>query len=257
MPLVSELYYYAFEGTTHETPPVVLLHGAGFTHLAWPPEVRRLPGQRLFALDLPGHGKSGGAGQQSVAAYADLVLAWCAAAGFQRAVFVGHDLGGAVALHLALHAPEQVVGLGLVSSGARLRVAPEILEHASSPTTFYKAVEALIGQSFASGADPRLVEQTLREMAATRPSVLSGDLQACEAFDVLEQIAAIRAPTLVVCGADDRLTPLRQAQYLAGAIPAARLAVIPQAGHLAPLEHPLLVAEALRSFLERLPYQAG
>jgi len=62
MPIASDLYYHVY----HEDNilPVVLIHGAGGNHLYWPSEIRRLPGFRVFALDLPAHGKSGGRAQQ-------------------------------------------------------------------------------------------------------------------------------------------------------------------------------------------------
>jgi pimeloyl-ACP methyl ester carboxylesterase len=74
MPVKSELYYHLYQGSGYETLPVVLIHGAGGTHLSWPPEVRRLAGVRVYAIDLPGHGKSPGRGQQSIAGYARSVL---------------------------------------------------------------------------------------------------------------------------------------------------------------------------------------
>ena len=58
MPIASGLHYFAHNETLTSRPPVILIHGAGGSHLTWPAEVRRLPGQRIFALDLPGHGDS-------------------------------------------------------------------------------------------------------------------------------------------------------------------------------------------------------
>ena len=77
MPIAADLYYHAYQ--EGEKLPVVLIHGAGGTHLFWPSEIRRLLGFRVFALDLPGHGKSSGRGLQSIAAYATSVLDWMAA----------------------------------------------------------------------------------------------------------------------------------------------------------------------------------
>src|SRR5512136_2375769 len=98
MPVASELYYAAFEGGKNLIPPVVLIHGTGGNHLSWPPEVRRLSGYRIYALDLGGHGKSEGRGHQSIGAYASQVIDWLTAMGLHRAVFVGHSMGAAVAL---------------------------------------------------------------------------------------------------------------------------------------------------------------
>ena len=60
----------------NQRPPVILIHGAGGTHLSWPPQIRRLSDEHIFAIDLPGHGKSGGAGRQSIDEYADDVIAF-------------------------------------------------------------------------------------------------------------------------------------------------------------------------------------
>src|SRR5512135_2219935 len=102
MPTADELYYHIYEGGIEgEKSPVILIHGAGGTHLYWPSEMRRLPRYRVYALDLPGHGKSGGRGQQSIPAYAQAVLAWLEQIGIHRAVFVGHSMGAAIALSIA------------------------------------------------------------------------------------------------------------------------------------------------------------
>jgi pimeloyl-ACP methyl ester carboxylesterase len=257
MPIAADLYYHLYERGEGDQKPVVLIHGAGGTHLHWPPEVRRLPGLRVYAIDLPGHGKSGGRGQQSVQAYTGHILDWLEEVGLYRAVMVGHSLGGAIAIDLALHHTEHVLALGLVGSGARLRVHPTILEGTASSTTFPVAVEKIVSWAFSEGADERLVELAAQRMAETRPTVLHGDFLACEAYDVLDSISTISAPTLVICGQEDELTPLRYSQYLADQIPRARLEVVPEAGHMVMLERPQAVATALGDFLAQIPYQPG
>jgi pimeloyl-ACP methyl ester carboxylesterase len=127
----------------------------------------------------------------------------------------------------------------------------------SSPTTFSKGMEALVNWSFSPTADVRMVKLAAKRMSETRPSVLYGDLLACDSFDVMEGAASIRLPTLVICGADDRMTPLRYSQFLAGVIPNARLEVVPQAGHMVMLEQPQAVAAALAAFLPGVPYYPG
>jgi len=258
MPVSSNLYYSLYDDGGEETPPLVLLHGAGGTHLYWPPEVRRLHGYRVYALDLPGHGKSGASeGQQTIGDFAKHVLLWLESVHLPRAVLVGHSMGSAVALALAIHHPEHVLGLGLISAGARLRVHPELLENAANPTNFYKVVEMMVSFSFSPKTPPRLVELACKRMAETRQSVLLGDLLACNSFDVMDRLASIRHLTLVICGADDQLTPLRYAQYLANSIPAAQLNVIPNAGHMVMLEQPRVVADALLSFLREVTFHPG
>lgn len=257
MPIAADLYYHAFEGGDLEQFPLVLIHGAGGNHLSWPAEIRRLPGQRVYAPDLPGHGRSGGHGQQTIQAYADSLLGWLDAMGLHRAIFIGHSMGGAIALTLALNNPERTAGLGLVASGARLPVNVGILNDLTSPTTFIKATQQILEWSFSPLADPRLVELAGQRMAETRPSVLHGDLLACTAFDVSERLGEIEVPALVVCGNDDRMTPLRFSQFLGGAIPGAVLEIIPRAGHMVMLEQPQAVAAALSMIPERFLARVG
>ena len=256
MPFAAGLYYHLFKGGELDSPPLVLIHGAGGMHLYWPHEVRRMAGRRVFTLDLPGHGRSNqSGGLQSIQDYADQVAVWLGAVGLPKAVFAGHSMGGAVVLALATRYPEHVLGLALVATSARLSVENDILENAKSPTTFYKALEALSQSSFSVTAPPRLVELAYKRMSEIRPSVLHGDLLASNGFDCTELLASIQKPTLVLCGADDRITPVRTSQFLASSIQGAQLVIVPQAGHMVMLEKPAAVAEALRSFLERIPYR--
>jgi pimeloyl-ACP methyl ester carboxylesterase len=252
LPFAAEIYYHIYQ--EQESLPVVLLHGAGGTHLYWPSEVRRLPGFRLYALDLPGHGKSTSRGRQSISEYAEQVVAWLEAAGLHSAVIVGHSMGSAIALTLALDHPGHVLGVGLVGSAARLRVAPALLEASASTDTFAAAVALTITRSFSPQAPPRLVELAARRMQETRPSVLYGDFLACNTFDVTGRLGEIGAPALVVCGEDDQMTPLRGARFLSDHIPNARLEALPDAGHMVMLERPGEVAAILSRFLSGIPY---
>jgi pimeloyl-ACP methyl ester carboxylesterase len=255
MPISNEIYYHIYEGSGEgQRPPVVLIHGAGCTHLYWPSELRRLPGYRVYAPDLPGHGKSGGRGQQSILAYADELLDWLTSLGLHSAVFVGHSMGSAIILSLALNHPEHVLGLVLIGGGARLRVAPVLLEGAAQPTTFQNVIETIVSWSFSPQAPAQLVELAKQNMAETRPSVLHSDLLACDAFDKSEHISEIRQPTLIICGEDDKMTPLRSSQFLSSSIANATLEIIPHAGHMVMLEQPQAVAEALARFLSSISF---
>jgi pimeloyl-ACP methyl ester carboxylesterase len=258
VPVAAELYYSLYQETEKNTLPVVLLHGAAGNHLSWAADIRRLKGYRVYALDLPGHAKSESlGGQQTIAGFASNVIEWLAAVGLARAVFVGHSLGGAIALELGLNHPEYVLGLGLVSTGVRLRVDPELLELASRSATFQKAIDKLVANSFSSQTPARLVELAAQRMADTRPSVFHGDLMACNEFDVKEQVTSLKRPSVVIVGTQDQMTPVRYAQFMADTIPGAQLRIIPEAGHMVILEQPGQVAAALREFLQTIVYSPG
>lgn len=258
MPVSGNLYFSQHCEKITENPPLVLIHGAGGTHLYWPPEIRRLSGYCVYAIDLPGHGRSEFCdGQQTIGDYARYLVQWLESIHLRRAVFIGHSMGSAIALDLAIHHPEYVVGLGLISAGARLRVHPDLLNYAADITTYLKATDLLVSCSFSANASPRLVELASKRMLETRQSVFLGDLQACDHFDVMDRLETVQPPTLVVCGSDDQMTPIRYAQFLSNTIPNARLSVIPGAGHMVMLEQPRLVTESLLSFLLELSFNPG
>lgn len=236
---------------------MVFIHGAGGTHLHWPPHVRRIYGKRIHAVDLPGHGRSNGIGGQSILEYAHEMVGFLDAVGLNSAIFIGHSMGGAIALTLALDFPKRVLGLGLVGSGARLRVAPQILESTSNATTFPLALELINNAEFGPSVNPRLKELAARQMASIRPSVLQGDFLACNEFDVMQRLGEIAVPTLILCGTEDQLTPLKYSEYLRDHIPSARLITIPGAGHMVMLEQPETVARILGEFADSIPYRPG
>src|SRR3990172_12606243 len=98
MPFKAGFYYSLHEGGKRDQKPVILIHGAGSSHLIWPAEIRRLAGHTVIALDLPGHGRSNGVGIQSVGDYTAAIIEFLAATKIFHSAFVGHSLGGAIAL---------------------------------------------------------------------------------------------------------------------------------------------------------------
>lgn len=238
-------------------PPLVLIHGVGGDHLSWPPEIRRLAGVRVFTLDLPGHGKSKGPGLQSVDDYAESVIGFMNAADLSRAVFVGHALGGAIALRLAIDHPQWVAGIGLIATGARLPVAAEILENAANSATISLAVQSLQELMITPLTEKLVRDQAYKQLSSIRPSLVHGDLYACDHFDVTSCLDIIHSPVLVICGTSDQLTPRRFSDNLAQKIPGAALQTIDGAGHLVMLEQPHRVAGLLSVFLKVIPYVPG
>lgn len=250
MPAANGLYYFTNQKDGSNTPPVVLIHGAGGTHLYWPPQIRRLPGYQMFALDLPGHGRSrSDRGCQSIGEYTQNILAWLEAIGLHRAIFVGHSMGSAITLNLALDTPEQVLGLVLIGGGVKLPVNAVLLEEASNSATYPRAVEMIVKWAFAPAVPDNLRTLARRTMMETRQSVFYGDLLACDSFNVIERVNQINCPTLVISGEQDKMTTVRSNQYLASQIPNARLELIPGAGHMVMIEQPNAVASLLRNFL--------
>jgi pimeloyl-ACP methyl ester carboxylesterase len=230
--------------------PVVFIHGAGGSHQHWLYQVRDLPGSPTYALDLPGHGRSEGSGRDTIAAYGDWIIAFFEAAGFEQAVLVGHSMGGGIALDVALRYPARVGGLGLVATGARLRVAPIIFDAIQQDAQ--AAVRLICEWAFGPEASPEMLRLGRRQMGLTPADVLYNDFLACDRFDAMGQLGEIAVPTFALCGAEDRLTPSKYAIYLRDHIAGATLHLVEGAGHMVMLENPQAVVRVMGTFLERL-----
>lgn len=235
---------------SQRTAPVLLIHGAGGTHQHWLYQVRDLPQSLSLAPDLPGHGRSRGSGKETIAAYGDWLVSFLDAAELDQAVLVGHSMGGAIALDVALRYPKRVAGLGLIATGARLPVAPALLESLEKDPA--AAVETIGQWAFGPEASPKMVRLGKRQIGATPTEVLRRDFLACDAFDVRGQLSQITQPTLVVCGTRDRMTPVRFSVYLRDQIAGARLHLVDGAGHMIQIERPEAIVRALVAFLDNL-----
>ncbi len=212
---------------------------------------------RVFSVDLPGHGRSSRLGRQSIDEYAGDLVDFLDAVKLSRAVFVGHGMGGAIAMLLALDHPDRTAGAVLISSGSRCPIPVEILENCSTPATFHQAVEAFIDLMNLPASMAELRDRLLAHYYSIRQALLVGDLHACNDFDISSRLAAIKKPVLVISGGRDELTPHHLALDLAQRIPGAALQTIEDAGHLLFLEQPRRVAGLLSLFHQTIPYQAG
>jgi pimeloyl-ACP methyl ester carboxylesterase len=230
--------------------PIVFIHGAGGNRLLWGAQVRALSSTlRVLTLDLPGHGRSEGPGMATIDSNAEAVAEALGSLG-SPAVVVGHSMGGGIALKLALQRPGLVAGLVLLGTGARLRVAPSLF--AGLQTDYDGAAETITGMAFASAAASEMRMRGKRALLEAGAATLLTDFQACDSFDVLARLGEIHIPCLVLCGAEDRLTPPKYSESLATGIAGARLEIIPSAGHMAMLEQPEAVSQSILAFVSEL-----
>jgi len=211
-----------------------------------------LAGQRIYAPDLPGHGKSDGVARQDIWEYSAVLAKFMEGVKLKKAVFVGLSMGSGIALQMALRYPKRVLGLGLLGSGAKLRVAPAVLESSANPSAFLATVHMVVENSYGPDVLPQVKELALQQLEETRPSVLHSDFLACDSFDVMERISKINVPTVLICGAEDRMTPVKYSEYLRDHIEGARLEVIEGAGHMVMIEKPDETAKVLEDFLNSI-----
>lgn len=237
-------------------PAMVFLHGAGLDHSVWALLARSFAhhGFGVLAPDLPGHGRSKGAALPSIGALADWTAALIDAAGVPAARLVGHSMGSLIALEAAVRHRGKVAALGLIAVAAPMRVSDELLnaakanDHAAVDmiALWGNGYRATLGGSLAPGL--WMLGGAERLLERTPPGVLFADLSACNDYrDALAAAAKVAAPSVVILGSRDLMTPLKGGRAIAEAIPACRLTVIEGAGHMLISERPDDVLAALRA----------
>jgi len=227
---------------------LVFIHGSGCTSSVFAAQTAAFPGS--YAVDLPGHGATPALESGvSIAAYADAVERDLEARGIEGAILCGSSLGGAVALEIGLRANPRVGAVVMLGSGAKLRVAPALLE--GLERDFQAAVRDLVPMFFANPS-PALIEPAADEMYRVGQSQTLADFRACDAFDATDRVASLALPLLALTGEQDRLTPPKFAAFLADRVPGAEARILPEAGHLAMVERPDETNAALRAFVDRL-----
>ncbi len=229
---------------------LLFLHGAGGRGLVWQQQLLAFP--RAAGPDLPGRAGSrpAGAGARwGVNRYLAAVRALVGPSPAPRIV-AGHSLGGAIALLWALAAPAEIRALILIGTGAGLRLPPELLEEIRRDVE--RGLAQLVAQWFAPQTDSRLKEKSLALLREMAPEVLLAELEAVGAFDVTADLNRLTLPALVLCGADDRITPVASSRDLHERIRGSDLVIVEGAGHMVMLEQPRATNTAIRAFLERL-----
>jgi pimeloyl-ACP methyl ester carboxylesterase len=251
---------------------VVLLHGIAGTSATWDAVLPRLAAHYdVLAPDLLGHGESAKPhGDYSLGAYANAVRDLLEALGENRATFVGHSLGGGVAMQFAYQFLERCERLVLVDSGGLGREVHPLLRAAALPgaglvlpwlsSTTSRGVGALVRGMRRLGirAGPDLDETwrsfvSLEDPAARRAFIqtvrgvmdLSGQrVSANERLYLAEGL-----PTLIVWGENDPLLPVRHARAAHERMPGSRLEIFPEAGHFPHRDDPERFAGVLGDFI--------
>lgn len=237
------------------SPAVLFIHGAGMDHTVWALQARYFAhhGRSVLAVDLPGHGRSGGAALGSIADMAAWVGRLLRAAGAAGAALVGHSMGALIALEAAAQRPEQVRGLALLGVAERMPVHPDLQAAAAADQRLAPELVSSWGHGRSGhlGGNPTpglwMMGGALSLLERAPPGVLASDLAACNAYDgALAAAARVACPTLFLLGAADRMTPPGKARPLAEAIKSSRTVILPEAGHMLMSERPDAVIDALR-----------
>jgi len=248
-------------------PTVVFIHGVLGDHSVWALQSRYLAhhGFNVLAVDLPGHGRSGGDAPASVEQAAGFIAALLDAAGVQRAALVGHSWGSLIALETAARLGSRISHLALVGTAYPMKVSPALIEAAqSAPEQALKMVNVFSRSTLAPpsgagmwvyGAGMALGRRVLR--GNTQANVFHRGFVACDSYAGGEAaIAAVQCPVLFALGARDQMTSPKAAQGLIEGARAAgkqvRVVHLP-AGHNQMTEAPDETLFAIRDFLTQAP----
>ena len=233
---------------------VLFLHGTGQDHTIWvlPTRYFARHDRNVLAVDLPGHGRSGGEPLRSVEAMADWAVQVLDAAGLTTAAVVGHSMGSLVAVAAAARHPQRIRSIALVGTTVPMPVSGFLLDNAKLDR--HEAIEMLNYWGFSKSAQLGgnatpgnwMLGAGMRLMERARPGVIHADLNACnEYIEGLEHAAAVECPALLILGERDMLTPVRSAMKVAAALPNAEKAILEGSGHALLAERPDPVLDQL------------
>lgn len=245
-------------------PPLILIHGFPLQRKMWHPQIQAVTGAgfRLVTPDLRGFGESDAPdGPYSMEIFADDIVALMDHLAIGQAVIGGMSMGGYVLMNLLDRYPERVAGACFIVTRApaddeagkarRLHLAQEVMKF--GPQLVADAfVEVLFAEQNLTER-PKLVEEVYGWMSATDSRGLAGGLLAMrERTDYGALLDRFRVPALAIGADGDRAIPAEFSRAIAAGVPGCRLCIVPEAGHLANLEHPGAFNDCLLEFLTSL-----
>jgi pimeloyl-ACP methyl ester carboxylesterase len=237
---------------------LVLIHGFPFTSKMWRPQIDALASDalRVVAPDLPGFGQTPGA-FTSVDECADHIAVLLDEIGARRTVLAGFSMGGYIAFAFVRKYAARLHGLILIDTkaepdteeGKQGRYALAEKAQDDGPDTVIETIlPRLVSESTLSGR-PDVVEHVRDAAAGATLEGVVGALRAlAERASSVQDLPRIAVPTLIIVGREDAVTPPADAETMRAAISGAQLTIIPDAGHMTPVEQPDAVTKAMRDW---------
>jgi 4,5:9,10-diseco-3-hydroxy-5,9,17-trioxoandrosta-1(10),2-diene-4-oate hydrolase len=250
--------------------PVILIHGLGGYVESWRRNILPLSSQhRVFAVDLPGFGQSDRLrdGAYNLQTYVQFISEFLEALGLERAHIVGHSLGGCISLQFTFTYPEMVDRLVLVSSGGlgremtpllRLACLPVLGEILTGPSRMGSRLflEAIVNDKALIGDEDVQIDYELSKLPGMQQALLMTLRTLGSVFGqkpsfyepILEKLATITQPTLVIWGRQDSIVPVSHAD-VARRIPNSQVQILERCSHYPQFEHPQEFNQLLQEFL--------
>ena len=235
-------------------PTIIFIHGASMNRTVWSAQARYFAhrGHAVLAVDLPGHGNSGGPLLETISDIADWIVRMMDAAGVKTAVLAGHSMGSLPVLEIAARYPDRIVRIVMLGISIPMLVADALLDNAEANNhAAYDMVNiwghskvAQIGGNKAPGI--WVTGGGLRLLERGGDGVLHNDMKACNDYTTgLEAAAKATCPATLILGDGDMMTPPRRAGDLMAALPDAKMIVLKDCGHMMMSEQPNETLDAL------------
>jgi len=226
---------------------MLFIPGAGGSGEEWVYQTEYFTGSQ--AITLPGHPQ--GKPCSSLDDYVEWLRHYIHQHQYQDVVLIGHSMGSAIAQLYGLKYSQEIRALVLIGAGARLRVLPALLAKLERMITDRVAWRQYLQDEY-SLIPPQVRPALLAARMEIGPAVTLNDYLCCDKFDIMEQVQAIKLPALIICGSEDKKTPVKYTRYLADNIDRAQPLVIDGATHWVHIENPREVNQAIEEFLNHL-----
>ncbi len=270
------------------SPKIVLIHGAGGQEIDWPLAWRSadhlnrsngltpsnqgairlfnagLDDYSVYAVDLPGHGKSDGKNKTTIAEYSRDIMDFLDAMDLENTCLVGHSMGAAIALHASLSNHWRICSVVAIGGASKMIVNDAILDGLQN--TFESTVDSIVKYSWhkktGAVADSSQMAAFFREKAKQRlldagSKTVFGDFLACSRFDLSKRVGEIVVPVLVIASDCDRMVPLNVSWEMSEVLKNSYFVCLENCGHFQHIEQTGRVAAELVNFLSKIQRASG
>ena len=276
---------YSYNGVSGDisSSKIVLIHGAGGQEIDWPMAWRRandlnrsmgltpsnhgvirlfnagLDDYSIYAVDLPGHGKSEGKSKLSIDEYSSDIIDFLDVMDLKEVCLVGHSMGAAIALNASLSHHWRICSAVAIGGASKMIVNHAILQGLQN--TFEATVHSIVRYSWhkktGAIADSERMAAYFREKAEQRmldagSKTVHGDFLACSNFDLSERLEEIGVPVLVIASDCDRMVPLNLSWEMSEILKDSYFVSLENCGHFQHIEQTGKVAGELVTFLSKI-----
>lgn len=231
--------------------PIIFIHGVGGSAQYWYFQREYLKNiMEVILIDLPGHGQSTGEGCKTIEEARDIVRDVILEMGIKKCYLAGHSMGGGIAMSFALAYPELLKGIILICTGAKLKVFPSILDGVMKDKEATVRM-IMMDYAFSKKAPQKMKDNGFKDMMKSSAQIIYQGFTACDHFNFIGSLDKITLPALIIGGKDDLLTPPTYSEYLHKEIQGSDLVIVEDAGHMAMIEQPDAVNQAIGGFVMR------